>query len=140
MLNKPIFPAQDPNTAAESASTLLDPVAIGKLHALDPHGRAGIVQRVLRTYEGSLNKLLLQFDTARAGNDVEGLRHVAHTLRSSSAAVGAMQLAARCAEVEAMVRERSIEQLPAALDAMHSECRRAGQAVRAMLDSMGPAA
>jgi HPt (histidine-containing phosphotransfer) domain-containing protein len=132
--------AHDGDTGHAGAAVVLDPTALAKLQALDPTGRAGIVLRVLRTFEASLNKLMLQFDAARSCNELEGLRHVAHTLRSSSAAVGALQLSACCATVEALVRERRLDTLPAALDSMQAEGRRAGDAVRAMLDSMGPAA
>lgn len=118
----------------------LDDAALGKLRALDPTGRAGIVQRVLRTYDGSLQKLMLQFEQAAAGNDVQGLRHVAHTLRSSSASVGAMQFSARCGELEALVRDGHLDRLAPAVDAMREESRRVVAAVRAMLDDQGPRA
>lgn len=141
MLNKPMSAAAcDGDAGNPGAAAVLDSTALAKLHALDPTGRASIVQRVLRTYESSLNKLMLQFDAARSANDLEGLRHVAHTLRSSSAAVGAVQLSVCCATVETLLRERTLEALPAALDALQVESRRAGHAVRAMLASMGPAA
>lgn len=140
MLNMPMSAAHDGDAGIHGAVAVLDPTALAKLHALDPTGRSGIVQRVLRTYEASLTKLMLQFEAARSGNDLDGLRHVAHTLRSSSAAVGALQLSTCCATVEALLRERTLEPLPAALDTMQTESGRAGRSVRAMLDGMGPAA
>ena len=36
----------------------LDPVALGRLHALDPDGSNGIVVRVLKAYDGTLERLL----------------------------------------------------------------------------------
>jgi HPt (histidine-containing phosphotransfer) domain-containing protein len=119
---------------------VLDDAALDKLRALDPSGRAGIVQRVLRTYDGSLQKLMLQFEQAAAAGDVQGLSHVAHTLRSSSASVGALRFSAFCGEVEGLIREGHPDRLPPALEAMRAESRVVAAAVRAMLDSQGPCA
>lgn len=131
---------QDRSVHEPLPSDVLDDAALGKLRALDPTGRAGIVQRVLRTYDGSLQKLMLQFEQAAAAGDVQGLRHVAHTLRSSSASVGAMRFSARCGEVETLIREGHVDRLPPALEAMRAESYLVAAAVRAMLDSQGPCA
>jgi HPt (histidine-containing phosphotransfer) domain-containing protein len=130
-------PLQDRAAAEPVVSTVLDDTALGKLRALDPSGRAGILQRVLRTYDGSLQKLMLQFEAAASGGDVDGLRHVAHTLRSSSASVGALRLSARCGEVESLIRESHLDRLPPALEAMRVESHQVAAAVRAMLESEG---
>jgi hypothetical protein len=115
----------------------LDDAALGKLRDLDPDGRSGIVRRVLQTFDGSLAKLMTQFAAARATGDAAGLRHVAHTLRSSAASIGALELAQACQEVEAGLRAgvgaRSSELAPK-LDALATESVRAAAAVRAMLD------
>jgi len=87
---------------------LLDEQALARLHELDPQGRAGLVQRVLATYTLSLQRLLEQLRDARAAADREGLRHATHTLKSSSASVGALALSTLCAKVEAQVREAGI--------------------------------
>lgn len=117
---------------------VLDEAALDKLRSLDPSGRAGIVHRVLRTYEGSLQKLMLQFEQAAASWDIQGLRHVAHTLRSSSASVGALRFSVHCGEVETLIREGHADRLPAALEAMRAESHHVATAVRAMLESQGP--
>lgn len=128
------------NPSMEAPVDVLDPTALDKLRQLDPTGRSGILLRVLRTYEGSLQKLMAQFEAARGASDSGGIRHVAHTLRSSSASVGALALAARCAEVEGMIREGRTEALAPALEAMAAESARVTVAVRAMLAAQGPAA
>lgn len=130
-------PLKDRPATESAASDVIDEVALGKLRSLDPSGRAGVLQRVLRTYDGSLQKLMLQFEEAARGGDVQGLRHVAHTLRSSSASVGALRLSARCGEVESLIREGQLDRLPPALDSMRVESRHVAMAVRAMLDSEG---
>jgi len=80
---------------------LLDAASLDRLRELDPGGRNGLLQRVLRTYTQSLDRLLVQWRAARAARDDNALRVIAHTLKSSSASVGALELSALCAEVEA---------------------------------------
>jgi len=132
--------SEDPCASPAGTAGVLDAVALAKLRQLDPEGRAGILVRVLRTYEASLQKLMTQFSAAREAGELDGLRHVAHTLRSSSASVGALVLSARCAEVEAAIREGRTDGLDPALDALADESARAAAAVRAMLGSQGSAA
>lgn len=100
---------------------VLDAGALGRLRELDPSGKGGLVARVLGTYTSSLAKLLDQFHAARRTSDREALRHVTHTLKSSSASVGALQLAALCADIERSVREGLTGDLDAKLDAMAVE-------------------
>jgi hypothetical protein len=85
---------------AQSAPGVLDADALARLQALDPEGKAGLVVRVLATYTQSLQRLLEQIRVARRDADVQQQRLVAHTLKSSSASVGALKLSALCAEVE----------------------------------------
>ena len=140
MLNSPTpTPARDA-AGPEPADGAIEPVVLGKLRELDPTGRTGIVQRVLRTYEGSLQKLMTQFGEARATRDPAVLRHVAHTLRSSSASIGALALSARCAELENLVREGRLDGLDPAVEALAAEAQRVATAVGAILADQGSAA
>lgn len=141
MLNR-TEPSQSPAetdgaTGAGAAPCVLDRDSLDKLRALDPEGRADILLRVLGTYEGSLKRLMAQFEGARVTQDLTVLRHVAHTLRSSSASIGALQFSRCCLEVETRIREGRSADLAVALDTMAIEGERAAAAVRAMLDRPG---
>ena len=46
------------------------------------------LDRVLRAFETSVARLLPQLEAARTSGDRAGIRHVAHTLKSSSASIG----------------------------------------------------
>jgi HPt (histidine-containing phosphotransfer) domain-containing protein len=126
-----------PAIDAVELPVVLDPQALDKLRMLDPGGSAGILARVLRTYEGSLGRLMQQFDAAAETEDFATLRHVAHTLRSSSASVGAMAMAQVCGTVEALARDGQGQALKPAVREMQHESRRAAEAVRAMLAGQG---
>ena len=84
---------------------VLDPDALARLHDLDPGGKAGLVPRVLATYRQSLQRLLEQLRVACEQSDTQTQRHVVHTLKSSSASVGALTLARLCADTENKLRE-----------------------------------
>jgi HPt (histidine-containing phosphotransfer) domain-containing protein len=106
-------------------TSVLDAGALAKLQALDPQGQAGLVARVIGTYVTSLQRLVAQFAVARAAGDATALRHVAHTLKSSSASVGALALSGLCAAVEQQVRDGApADALAPQLDALAAEAAR----------------
>jgi HPt (histidine-containing phosphotransfer) domain-containing protein len=111
-------------------AAVLDAGALARLSELDPNGKGGLVARVLATYSGSLAKLLDQMQAARGEGDQQALRHVAHTLKSSSASVGALQLSGLCADIERSLRDGLTEGLDAKLDAMATEGQRVLVALR----------
>ncbi|MBK6866044.1 MAG: Hpt domain-containing protein [Ideonella sp.] len=87
------------------AATSLDPAALQRLHDLDPSGASRLVERVFSAFEDSIARMRPQLLAAHAGGDKPGLRHVAHTLKSSSASLGAIKLSTLCAEIESMARQ-----------------------------------
>lgn len=121
-LNLQVTPSPpSPAAVGEPPAGLLDAGALDRLRALDPQGRAGLLPRVLATYTASLQRLLEQLRLARACADLQGQRHVAHTLKSSSASVGAMKLAALCADVERQMRDEPAEPVHSQFDAVARE-------------------
>ena len=90
---------------------------------------------MLRAFETSALRLLPQLETARAGGDRAGVRHVAHTLKSSSASIGALTLSQHCAAVETLIREERPDDLEAPLTALLAELASVRQTIRSMLDA-----
>lgn len=106
-------------------ASALDADAIERLRALDPDGANGLLERLLGTYRGSLQRLLPQLQTGRAAGDAEAVRYVAHTLKSSSASVGALRLAHLCTHIEAALRQgEPLAALAAQLDELVAEGQR----------------
>jgi len=116
-----------------SAATTLDAEALQRLRELDPHGQNQLLQRVLRAFDTSARRLSLQLADARQRNDVLGIRHVAHTLKSSSASIGALVLARLCAEIEASIRAEALAGLGERLDCVDRELDAVLQAVTSLL-------
>lgn len=115
------------------ASSVLDPLALANLAQLDPTGANQLLPRVLFTYRSSLARLLAQLRGARAPFDPDALRLVTHTLKSSSASVGALTLSGLCGGAEQALREARLDELPALLDALEAEAARVDTAVHQLL-------
>jgi HPt (histidine-containing phosphotransfer) domain-containing protein len=129
MLAAPTFhPTHPPGLAS-----VLDPASLQRLHELDPQGANRVVERVLRAFEASLTRLLPQAAQALADGDHEALRHVVHTLKSSSASVGALALSEGCGEIENRLRQSQVDGLAERLAALDAEGSLVLAAVRRLL-------
>jgi len=111
----------------------LDAQALAKLHELDPDGRHGVVRRVLQTFETTLARHIAELSEARDRGDMAVMGRIAHTMKPSSAAVGALALSALCADVERQVRNGETAGLLPRVAHLLTEADRALAAVRAML-------
>ena len=111
----------------------LDPVALARLRELDPDGRHGVLPRVLKAFETSLVRMLVQLAAEREGGDAGVVSAIAHTLKSSSASVGATALARACAAVENRLRTAAAGSLDDDVDRLLVAGEEALAAARAML-------
>ncbi len=130
---RPRAPAEAERVPAGRAPAVLDAAALARLSDLDPNGTNRLLERVLHAFEASVARLRPQLDAARASDDRATIRLVAHTLKSSSASIGAMQLSQLCAQVEAAIRVDSGESLVPQLDALDAALGGALQAIAALL-------
>lgn len=128
------LPPSDDAAADPASAAVLDELALQRLHALDPTGANRVVERVLRAFEGSLERLLGEASAAQVSGDQTAVRHVAHTLKSSSASVGALQLSQQCSEIERRLQQQAgASGIDASLQGLQLEGRRVLVAVRRML-------
>jgi HPt (histidine-containing phosphotransfer) domain-containing protein len=114
-------------------SVELDGAALDRLRELDPDGRHGVLGRVLGAFETSLARMLVQLAAEREGGDPGVVASVAHTLKSSSASVGALSLSRTCAQVEQRLRNGEPGSLGGDIERMCLEAEAALAAVRSML-------
>lgn len=129
--------AQDPDAGGaratvESTRGRLDASAIARLRELDPSGQGQLLQRVFAAFEGSLLRLMPQIVQARDSADAAGIRLVTHTLKSSSATVGALGLSSLCAEIEALARDQRVPEAAARIAEMQLEVEAVREALRDM--------
>lgn len=119
----------DGGPSAQPGDTVLDADALANLAQLDPTGANRLMHRVLTTYRSSMARLLAQLTQARAQPDPASQRLVAHTLKSSSASVGALVLSQLCGDAEKALREGRLDDVPALLDQLVAEAARVDAAV-----------
>ena len=80
----------------------IDPKALNAIRALQRPNRPDVLASVLRKYlDHSRDSVDALHDAIRA-NDPAALQAMAHRLKSSSAQLGAIALAAQCQELETM--------------------------------------
>jgi HPt (histidine-containing phosphotransfer) domain-containing protein len=137
-LQEPEFTVNMPPTPnvpvpARPAPVQLDADALARLRELDPEGRHGVVERVLKAYEASLVRMLDQLAAQADAGDAAVVVAIAHTLKSSSASIGALGLAKTCAEVEHRLRTGEPGSLGADIGRLLHDGGAALAAVRAML-------
>ena len=113
--------------------TVLDAAALAALAQLDPNGANRLMQRVLTTYRSSMARLLAQLAQARAKPDPTTQRLVAHTLKSSSASVGALLLSRLCSDAEKALRDGRLDEVPGLFDQLVAEPARVDAAVLQLL-------
>ena len=123
---------------SDAPAITLDAAALQRLRDLDPGGRGRLLERVLEAFDSSSTRLAAQLAEARTRADSAGIRLVVHTLKSSSASIGALALARLCAEIEASLRDGLHAGLDARLDAMELELHAVLQAVKPMLKGTPP--
>ncbi len=90
--------------AAFSATDVLDESVLASLRQLQCAGRPDIVRRTIGLYMESAPQLLTELQEGAASGDVAALGRASHSLKSNSANVGAMKLAAQCNDLEKLAR------------------------------------
>lgn len=141
MIDMSTRPGSDPPPAPPSAAAgpaervVLDPEALQRLRDLDPSGSSRLMERVASAFDVSAARLMPQLHAAQAAGDAAGIRHVAHTLKSSSASIGAVKLSQLCADIEAVSREGRVDGLADAIAAFHREVTAVQGALKQILDN-----
>ena len=110
ILERWLAPAQDqPDPAAVDlagpAQGGLDCAALENIRETMPGDGDQLLRRVVRRYLDDCPRLIAMMRKAATSGDTDSLGRAAHSLKSSSATVGATALAAQCRLIETAVRE-----------------------------------
>lgn len=140
---RPLIPPDAPQPSADvpgaglppGASRVLDAAALDRLRELDPRGDNRLVQRVMQAFETSVARLLPQLREAQRSGDPGGIRHVVHTLKASSASIGALLLSQQCADIENRIRVGEADGLELRLVSVYAEIDQVLKAVRVWTDT-----
>jgi HPt (histidine-containing phosphotransfer) domain-containing protein len=126
--------ARQPQDAATAASEpargeeILDRQVLGQLGALRSNGKPDLLARTINLYLVESPKLMQKLKQAAAASDAPELVRSAHSLKSSSANVGATVLSRYCGDIEASARRADTEEarrIFAKLEAEHGRVQSA---------------
>jgi HPt (histidine-containing phosphotransfer) domain-containing protein len=117
----------------DTSIAVLDPTRLEQLRQLDPSGGNAFVTRVLRTYASSLTRCESEARRALEGGQWDDFARAAHTLRSSSASVGALAFAQICADIENRIRLQNLDHIDTDAARFFVEAARVRQAVHSQL-------
>jgi CheY-like chemotaxis protein len=92
------------STSAETVTAILDPRALERLRTRQKQRNKPILNKVIGLYLEQTPKLLAELDSAFEQGDDARICDIAHTLKSSSIAIGAARLAEICVEIEMSVK------------------------------------
>jgi signal transduction histidine kinase/CheY-like chemotaxis protein len=99
----------------------VDHNVLSALRNLQMEGKPNILERIIRAYIASSESLIAELRYALAGNNLEALQNAAHSLKSSSANVGAITLSEICRELEMNCMKNTLESTTDLVSAMESE-------------------
>ncbi|MDX1562508.1 MAG: response regulator, partial [Gammaproteobacteria bacterium] len=96
--------AGSPDSATIDAGELLDQTALDNIRSLERSGNPRMLSRVIELYLANSAELMTEMKKAFNADDPERVARSAHTLKSSSANLGAMAFAEVCRVLEAESR------------------------------------
>lgn len=105
---EPVSPVPEAPVPTESALPELDPAALNAIRALSDSRGNSLVGRVVRAFLDDYPLRMRLLKDGLAAQDAESVRKLAHSLKSSCANVGAMQMVAifKALEAQAKANER----------------------------------
>ena len=107
-VGRSVEPPLTTSDAAQDQTSPINPAVLEGIQVLDDNGGQGLLGKVLSLYLSDSPKLMVGILSAVEKGDGESLRRAAHTLKSSSANVGATDLPELCRKVEEMARAGEI--------------------------------
>ncbi len=120
-----------PPPPAEPLPPVLDAEVLEELRSI----LGNEVDRLIEVFLDDTPRLIAALETAATGPDYDMLRNASHTLKSSSANLGAMSLSNAAKKLELGIRTQTLERPAVAVALISNEFARARQALRACMSS-----
>ena len=116
--------------------SVIDMAVIDGLRALDSKGGKSRLLRAVSRFTEVAAKLATTIHEEFEKNDTETVWRAAHSLKSSAGALGAWQLAGRCAQIERHARDSDIEQTRPHVAALDHDLTAALRDLRALMGEL----
>jgi signal transduction histidine kinase/CheY-like chemotaxis protein len=114
-----LLPSKVSRSAANKVT--LDHSAIEAVRQLDPDGQDRLLSRLIALYRDDSSQLLADMENGLKVGDTEAVARAAHTLKSSSANLGATNVAAIARQIEHLARGGDISELPASMTKLRAQ-------------------
>jgi len=114
-----LLPSKVSRSAANKVT--LDHAAIEAVRQLDPDGQDRLLSRLIALYRDDSSQLLADMENALKVGNAENVARAAHTLKSSSANLGATNVAAIARQIEHAARGGDITELPACMTKLRAQ-------------------
>lgn len=108
----------------KQADPLMDPLKLDSIRNLDPDGKMGLLKRVIDLYIEKSPPLIQQMLTGLDRSNSEEVYRAAHSLKSSSATIGAVGLAEMCRRLEMAGRDGALNDAPKMVREIEAEFSR----------------
>jgi two-component system, sensor histidine kinase and response regulator len=125
--------------AGNDGAGVLDRQVLGELARVTTNGRPELLANVIDLYLVESPKLLLRLSHAAKAGDAPEIVRMAHSLKSSSANVGAMALSRYCEQAEKSARRADIEEARLVSAEIEAEHGRVQAALAAEAELLTPA-
>ncbi len=113
---------------------VMDWSVLDGLKAMQRAGRPDIRKTLMTSYLGSIPALMEGAKAALSAADGNALRNTAHSMKSSSRAIGAMLFGNTCAELELLGKNNTLEAAPPLLGRAEKELAETCAALRTALE------
>ncbi|HYA66709.1 MAG TPA: response regulator, partial [Burkholderiaceae bacterium] len=135
-----LAPDRRPNGTGVPLRKVLEKRVLDEILTMERNGAKDLLRRLIATYESSSKSLLRDTDLALANQDAAAVVQALHTLKRSSADVGASRFARSCSEIEALARQQHLPEVQMRWQALRAEHENVLLALQALLPPAVPSA
>jgi signal transduction histidine kinase/DNA-binding response OmpR family regulator len=114
-----LLPSKVSRSAANKVT--LDHSAIEAVRQLDPDGQDRLLARLIALYRDDSSQLLADIDNGMKASDAEAIARAAHTLKSSSANLGATNVAAIARQIESSARNGDLNDMMTSITKLRAQ-------------------
>jgi two-component system, sensor histidine kinase and response regulator len=115
-------------------ASIIDRTVVDNLRALDRKRGSSRLERAVQQFLAVAPPLAATMREKAGERDNDALWRAAHSLKSSAGVLGAMQLAQRCAEIEAAARDQDTDQARRLVEPLAEELAAAMQGLQSLIE------
>jgi two-component system, sensor histidine kinase and response regulator len=105
---------------SKATPPVIDYQTLVSIRAIQRPGKPDVLNRAITLYLDTAPKLLTSLRVGIQGHDAISVHRAAHSLKSSSASLGALELAALCQDLETMGRTQRLDHAAVLLDQLET--------------------